>query len=361
MAQFATRVPADLRNRVLIITEFFLATRVSGSQEIIIDDALVSETLERKKLDLPLKRLYFFSLILNMPGQRRKAEYASPAGAQNEFVRNYLHDGKGWLAARLDKDQHLEPWLVQHMTRMEIEALRKFRNNFYFFFEQCEFPVSTDGYLRTFANHWGPAALRLFFDRYRIDHPNAGVDELADAAREREIHKLLGMPLSWLDEVVDGAAVAYVENRQEELVATQETSEESGAPGTGPVDRRTTQVDQLVRSSKNKRQLEELYGKVCQICQGLLPTGAKRHTIDYAHIRPLGTPHNGPDHVSNMLSLCPNHHRQFDRGAICVDPNTWEILAPHGSTPKVQPKLHVHPNHKVSKTELGYHKKLWKL
>ena len=108
--EFAARLPSGLRTRELIITEFFLATRVSGTQEIIVDDALVSETLERKKLDLTLKRLYLFSLILNMPGQRRKSERASPAGAQNEFVRAYLHDGKGWVAARLDTDQHLEPW-----------------------------------------------------------------------------------------------------------------------------------------------------------------------------------------------------------------------------------------------------------
>jgi|GEM_PF-4932257 len=360
VSDFSSRVPAGLKNRVLIITEFFLATRVSGSQEIIVDDALVSETLERKKLDLTLKRLYFFSLVLNMPGQRRKAEYSSPAGAQNEFVRTYLHDGNGWLASRLDKDQHLEPWVAQHME-MEPAAQRKFCNNFHFFFEQCEFPTSTDGYLRTFANHWGPAALRLFFDRYRIDHPTAGIDELSDAAREREIHKLLGMPISWLDDVVDGAAIAYVENRQEELVATQETTQEAVVAATGPVDRRTTQVDQLIRSSKNKRQLEVWYGKVCQVCQGLLPTGAKRHTIDYAHIRGLGAPHHGPDHVSNMLSLCPNHHRQFDRGAIAVDPATLSIIAPHGSTPKVLPKLYVHPSHKISRVELGYHKNISKL
>lgn len=355
VSNFAARVPANLKNRVLIIEEFFLATRVSGDQEIIVDDALVSETLERKKLDLTLKRLYFFALVLNMPGQRRKVERASPAAAQNEFVRSYLHDGKGWVAERLDKDRHLEPWAAKNM-QMEPGALRKFCNNFHFFFQQCEFAVSTDGYIRTFANHWGPAALRLFFDRYTINHPNAGVDDLADAAHDREIHKLLGLPLSWLEEVIDGAAIAYVEKRQEELVATEETEEEVEAPAAGPADRRTTQVDQLVRSSRNKRQLEDLYKKICQICQGLLPVGKQRHTIDYAHIRPLGAPHNGPDQISNMLSICPNHHRQFDRGAISIDPDTRAILAPHGSTPKVLVQLHVNPAHKISRVELSYHK-----
>ncbi len=68
-----------------------------------------------------------------------------------------------------------------------------------------------------------------------------------------------------------------------------------------------------------------------------------------------GAPHNGPDRVSNMLSICPNHHRQFDRGAISVDPKTRSILAPHGSTPKVSAQLHIHPNHKVSSAELDYH------
>lgn len=34
-----------------------------------------------------------------------------------------------------------------------------------------------------------------------------------------------------------------------------------------------------------------------------------------AHIRALGSPHNGPDVIENVLCLCPNHHVLFDNGA----------------------------------------------
>ena len=37
-----------------------------------------------------------------------------------------------------------------------------------------------------------------------------------------------------------------------------------------------------------------------------------------AHIRPLGSPHDGPDKLENVLCLCPNHHVLFDRLAFTV-------------------------------------------
>jgi putative restriction endonuclease len=40
-----------------------------------------------------------------------------------------------------------------------------------------------------------------------------------------------------------------------------------------------------------------------------------------AHIRALGTPHNGPDVLENLLCLCPNDHVRFDARAIYVDDN----------------------------------------
>jgi len=351
---FRRRLPASLRKNELIISEFFLATQILNREEIIADDALIRETLERAPLDLTLKRLYLFSLLLNMPGQRLKAEYSSPAGAQNDFVRTYLHDTDGWLADRLDLDRHIEPWVRDHVALTT--GRRKFCTNFRYFFEQCEFPVSRNGHLRTFADHWGPLALRLFFDRYRIDSPNASLDDLVGAIYEHEIHKLLGMPLSWVNEIADGAALAYLSNRNELLTGTQESTGEAEEETTGPVGRKSVQSQQLMRSTKNKRSLEGWYGKVCQICGNKLPAGKRKLTIDYAHIQPLGSPHNGPDSVSNMLSLCPNHHRQLDTGAISIEPATTAILAPRGSAPSVLGKLHVHGQHRLSLRALHYHK-----
>jgi predicted restriction endonuclease len=33
----------------------------------------------------------------------------------------------------------------------------------------------------------------------------------------------------------------------------------------------------------------------------------------------LGNPHNGPDHKTNIINVCPNHHVELDYGAIKLE------------------------------------------
>jgi putative restriction endonuclease len=44
-----------------------------------------------------------------------------------------------------------------------------------------------------------------------------------------------------------------------------------------------------------------------------------RSLWEAAHIRALGSPHNGPAVLENLLCLCPNDHVLFDAGAIYID------------------------------------------
>lgn len=44
------------------------------------------------------------------------------------------------------------------------------------------------------------------------------------------------------------------------------------------------------------------------------------------HIQPLGNEHNGIDSKSNMLVLCPNHHKMFDLGVLAIDPTDNKTL-----------------------------------
>ncbi|MCX5892441.1 MAG: HNH endonuclease, partial [Deltaproteobacteria bacterium] len=37
------------------------------------------------------------------------------------------------------------------------------------------------------------------------------------------------------------------------------------------------------------------------------------------HIKPLGSPHDGPDVRENILCVCPNHHVMLDYGVIELD------------------------------------------
>jgi hypothetical protein len=53
-----------------------------------------------------------------------------------------------------------------------------------------------------------------------------------------------------------------------------------------------------------------IYGGSCLIC------GFDR-AVDYAHIVPASK--GGTIHPSNILPLCPNHHRLFDKGILTMD------------------------------------------
>ncbi len=86
LEQFESRLPGPLANRRLVIVQFFIATRLVGRTEYVVEDALIQTTLA-EPYGTTLARLYLFALLLNMPGQRLKHEYRSPAPAQNEFAR----------------------------------------------------------------------------------------------------------------------------------------------------------------------------------------------------------------------------------------------------------------------------------
>jgi len=87
---------------------------------------------------------------------------------------------------------------------------------------------------------------------------------------------------------------------------------ELAAPRRSPVT-----VSRVVRDSEQARGVKALYDYACQVCGHSLslPRGPY---VEGAHVRPLGSPHHGPDHASNILALCPNHHVMLDEGAIAV-------------------------------------------
>jgi putative restriction endonuclease len=65
-----------------------------------------------------------------------------------------------------------------------------------------------------------------------------------------------------------------------------------------------------------------------------------------AHIRPLGTPHNGPDTSDNILCLCPNHHVVFDHGGVTIGEDL-SLAGAEGS-------LTVNSQHSINEDHLRY-------
>ncbi|GLW70167.1 hypothetical protein Kpho02_24660 [Kitasatospora phosalacinea] len=90
----------------------------------------------------------------------------------------------------------------------------------------------------------------------------------------------------------------------------------------------------------------------CQVCGIRLktPTGAY---AEAAHIRGLGRPHNGPDIASNVLCLCPNHHKLFDFGMLTI---ADDLAITDRSTGQVIGRLREVPAHQVERRFLAYHR-----
>jgi len=99
-----------------------------------------------------------------------------------------------------------------------------------------------------------------------------------------------------------------------------------------------TTTYRILRDTTLARDLKTLHKNKCQICGETITLS----TGDYSeahHIKPLGTPHQGPDVSGNILVLCPNHHVMCDYGAIKLDTTT----------------LRLHPDHILGDEFLRYH------
>ncbi len=345
----------------LLVTEFFLATQADSHDEFIVGDSLIAHTLSQPFSRLTA-RLYFFALNLNMPGERIKDDHRNPAEMQNTLLREHLFHGDGFRAEGFDKDRSIEPIVRSFGGFRSDDARRKWVNNYSYLVTQCEFSTTPDGRVETFADTWGALAFRLFFERYVAVNPTSDVNVLVTAAQFREVHKLIGVPQLWLDERIVGAAEMFVSDQSYVFQGFSESDAERRAaergtqpPRGGDAQRRESLIQQIIRRGENRRYLQTAYGGECQLSgvRLLMPNGL--FSVDCAHIKPLGAPHNGEDVVANMLSLSPTMHRLFDRGCVQIDPNTFAIRLLYGNTMPHRTHLLRHENHIIDPANLAYH------
>lgn len=94
-------------------------------------------------------------------------------------------------------------------------------------------------------------------------------------------------------------------------------------------DRKTGRVLRVIRDTSQSRIVKELYSYKCQIC-GWTVCSPRLKNLWYCeahHVQPLGKRYKGPDHVSNILALCPTHHCMMDLGVLAVEPSTLRVLS----------------------------------
>lgn len=105
----------------------------------------------------------------------------------------------------------------------------------------------------------------------------------------------------------------------------------------GP-ERAETTTYRILRDTRKAREIKRFYKYRCQICNATIDLNGRPYSEAH-HIKPLGNPHNGPDHPGNIISVCPNHHVMLDYFAIELD----------------MARLTLHPTHRLNPEYVAYH------
>ena len=94
-----------------------------------------------------------------------------------------------------------------------------------------------------------------------------------------------------------------------------------------------TTTYRVLRNTKKAKDIKWLYDSCCQICGETIMLGDRPYAEAH-HIKPLGSPHNGPDHESNILCVCPNHHVMLDYFAVALNLTDLRLHQAHSLNPE---------------------------
>ena len=145
----------------------------------------------------------------------------------------------------------------------------------------------------------------------------------------------------------------YVLNLDFEEIDTEPAAPiRAGSPS--PATRRTLRSVRL-RDTLLAAEIRRRYTNICQVCPQRVRLTATTNYAEGHHLRPLGNPHLGPDRPGNIIVLCPNHHKMFDRGVATVYPRTLRVVHLVRDVFPPDTRLHVEPWHQLSAECIAYH------
>jgi uracil-DNA glycosylase family 4 len=93
---------------------------------------------------------------------------------------------------------------------------------------------------------------------------------------------------------------------------------QSAPPGNATPGHEEVNITRIIRDTAVTADVKRRHQNQCQVCGLRLELPGGSFYSEGAHIRPLGSPHNGPDVPGNVLCLCPNDHVLFDAGAFSL-------------------------------------------
>lgn len=122
-------------------------------------------------------------------------------------------------------------------------------------------------------------------------------------------------------------------------------------------DRKTGKVVRVVRDTVQSKFVKELYNYKCQIC-GWATWAPQLKSAWYCeahHVQPLARKYGGPDHVSNIIALCPTHHCMMDLGVLAIVPSSLEVIAIDKEQQRKGQRLSVRREHGLNRKYLQFH------
>ncbi|TYP79919.1 HNH endonuclease [Maritimibacter alkaliphilus HTCC2654] len=327
----------------LVPLNFFLYHRVIDGVSCVVPDQLVVEAQARdhdKSFDL----LGMCALNFSRVGvwERARPFQSHPAPWARRFVVEEVWNGTQWDTTKINSDT-IEDFLKGNMI-FGADRPRKFATNLNYLYHHS----GLIGVRSSEKEDWWASAVFLFLDRCIMDGEldiNTPVTDVIDffekedlwaltAANPRlarfaarpiveEYKNLLG--LERLGEKANPPKPRTRSARTPLSTSARRKKAQARRPqdlGMNSVQRAYAQAQRQIRNKQHAMWVKGLYGNRCAICGKALVIDKSGSTYSEAgHVKPVGDPFKGPDHFSNILPFCPNHHKAFDRGGVWIDPN----------------------------------------
>jgi hypothetical protein len=306
----------------------FFLMNIRNGESVIVADELVATTLSMSPGEY-FDRLAVFALNLSMAGiwAGAQPEQRYPAEWAKYFIVSRVFRSDHWDSTQLNAKE-IESFIASNPDYRGVWA-RKTATNLNYIYELAGMRGLRSG----LAEPWWSSAIFLALDRISLDR-NWAVSRIdtntaIEALRDEHVFELTAVPLAEglmaareLVEIYFGLGCLTRLRSISTAPSTLPTTTPSQPPVDGlekealPVERVYAMSSRQVRDRKIVAQARGLYQDKCCVCAQALPVGRDLTYSEIGHVKPVGLPFKGPDHLSNVLPFCPNHHRQFDRGSI---------------------------------------------
>lgn len=120
--------------------------------------------------------------------------------------------------------------------------------------------------------------------------------------------------------------------------------------GDGPPEKTAGVATRFARDVEKVQKIKRLYLDRCQVCGTAIEVPGGGRYSEVHHLRPLKE--GGDDSYGNMIVLCPNHHAEFDYGAVGISKDGSTIVDWRGR--KVG-RVATARGHSIDRMNIEYH------